>query len=225
MNSTRENMITDKYLSRSGYRLTSKRQIEDMGLESAIPSESKKFHRDSIVFQIYHLNTYEKRYDLWDRIHQDLGMTRSSLRNAILDNRLEWDPEKADKSLTEGKPHFSKIRTAEFFPAKVITQMDVNDDPRFVEYVKLDDGKNYRVVYVWRERQQGAGEFNARIISLHEAGDQRGEKFIFSTLSSRPFFISEEEYAIWFPHVTGKDEEEGALLALYEYPYSIIPKP
>ena len=196
-----------------------------MGLESAVPSESKEFHRDSIVFQIYHLNTYERRYDRWDKIHQDLGMTRSSLRNAILDKRLEWDPEKADKSLTEGKPHFDKISTAEFFPARVITQMDVSDDPRFVEYVKLDDGKNYRVVYVWRVRQQESGEFNARIISLHAAGDQRGGKFIFSTLSSPPFFISENEYAIWFPRVTGRDETEGALFALYEYPYSNSPKP
>ena len=218
-------MIRDKHISRSGYERLTKSQIEDLGLESAIPSESKKFHRDAIVFQIYHLTTDEKRYDRWDKIHQDLGLTRSSLRNAMLDRRLEWDPKKADKSLTEGKPHFDKIRTAEFFPARVITQMDENDDPRFVEYVKLDDGKNYRVVYVWREREQGSGEFNARIISLHEAGDQRGGKFIISTLSTPPFFISKEQYAIWFPHVTGKDEEEGALFALYEYPYSISPKP
>ena len=218
MDSTRENMFREKYMSQSGYERITKRQIEEMGLESAIPSESKKFHRDSIVFQIYHLNTYNRSYDRWDKIHQDLGMTRSSLRNAILDKRLEWDTEKADKSVTEGKPHFHKIKTAEFFPVTVITKMDVNDDPRFVEYVKLDDGKNYRVVYVWRERQQNSGEFNARIISLHEAGDKRGEELIFSTLSSPPFFISEKTYAIWFPHVTGKDETEGALIARYEYP-------
>lgn len=149
-----------------------------------------------------------------------MGMTRSSLRNAILDKRLEWDPEKADKSVTEGKPHFCKIRTAEFYPVTVITQMDVNDDPRLVEYVKLDDDKNYRVVYVWRERQQQSGEYNARIISLHEAGDKRGENLIFSTLSSPPFFISKTTYAIWFPRVTGKEETEGALIALFDYPWS-----
>ena len=218
-------MIRDKHISRSGYRRLTKDQIEDLGLVSAIPSESKKFHRDGIVFQIYHLNTCGKQYDRWDKIHQDLGMTRSSLRNAILDNRLEWDPKNADKSSTEGKPHFNKIKTAEFFPTRVITQMDVNDDPRLVEYVKLDDGKNYRVVYVWRERQEGSGEFNARIISLHEAGGQRGENYMYTSLSSPRFFISKEQYAIWFPHVTGKDDEEGALFALYEYPYSISPKP
>ena len=47
---------------------------------------------------------------------------------------------------------------------------------------------------------------------------KRGGKLIFSTLSSPPFFISEMTYAIWFPHVTGKDETEGALIALFEYP-------
>ena len=106
MNSTRENMFREKYMSRSGYKRITKRQIEDMGLESAIPSESKKLHRDSIVFQIYHLNTYNRSYDRWDKIHQDLGLTRSSLRNAILDKRLEWDTEKVDKSETEGKTTF-----------------------------------------------------------------------------------------------------------------------
>lgn len=220
MNSPRENMLREKYMSRSGYKRLTKRQIEDLGLESAIPSESKKFHRDSIVFQIYHLNTYSRSYDRWDKIHRDLGMTRSSLRNAILDKRLEWDPEKADKGVTEGKPHFDKIKTAGFYPVTVITQMDVNDDPRFVEYVKLDDGKNYRVVYVWRERQPRSGEYNARVISLHEAGDKRGENLIFSTLTSPPFFISERTYAIWLPHVTGKEETEGALIALFDYPWS-----
>ena len=108
MNSALENKIRDKHISRSGYKRLTKSQIEGLGLVSAIPSESKKFHRDCIVFQIFHLNTYEKRYDRWDKIHQDLGMPRSSLRNAILDNRLEWDPKKADKSSTEGKPHFNK---------------------------------------------------------------------------------------------------------------------
>ena len=219
MNSSRENILREKYMSRSRYRRITRAQIEDMGLESAIPSESKKFHRDSIVFHVYHLNTYRKSYDRWDKIHHDLGMARSSLRNAIMDNRLEWHHDKADKSLSEGKPHFDNIKTAEFFPVTVITQMEVKGDPRFVEYVQLDDGKNYRVVYEWRKRQQKPDDHNARIISLHRAGDRRAEKFIFSTLSSPPFFISEKTYAIWFPHVTGKDDAGGALIALFEYPY------
>ena len=144
-------------------------------------------------------------------------MSRSSLRNAILDNRLDWDPEKDIGDVSKGKPHFEKIRTAEFFPVIVITQMEERG-PRLVEYVKLDDGKNYRVVYEWRERESLAGEYDARIISLHVAGDKRGRKFIESALSLPPPFISENRYAIWFPTVTGKDEESGSLVAVFDYP-------
>ena len=217
MKSTHEELIRRKFLSRAGFEPISSQQLQDMELATAIPSASDNFHRKRIVFQIFHLNTHKKRDDHWDRIHQDLGMSRSSLRNAILDNRLVWDPEKDIGDVSKGKPHFEKIKTAEFFPVIVITQMEERG-PRLVEYVKLADGKNYRVVYEWRERESLAGEYDARIITLHVAGDKRGRKFIESSLSLPPPFISENRYAIWFPTVTGKNEESGSLVAVFDYP-------
>lgn len=224
MDSKDNNMIArdvfrEKLLAESKYEKLSRKQAKKWGTVSLSPFTSRSFHRNNILLQIYHLNTFKKCHDHWDRIHGP-RWPRSSLRNAILDRRLEWDPKKAEKNVSEGKPHFDKILSAEFFPIRVITAAKERKEVRFVEYLKLDDSKGYRVVYVWRERKDMKGEYNARIISLHESGDERGRKFIESQLLQDPFFVDGKSYAMWAPHATTKGESEHAVIALFEYPQS-----
>ena len=209
--------LRENLFSGSKYEKLSRNQAKKLGTVSLSPSTSGSFHRDNILFQIYHLNTFKRCYDHWDKIQ---GWPRSSLRNAILDKRLVWGPEKARKNVEEGKPHFDKIMSAKFFPVRVITFMKENGEVRVVEYLQLDDLKDYRVAYVWRERECMKGEYDARIISLHEAGDMRGKNFIESQLLQNPFFVDGTCYAMWAPHATTRSKSEHAVFALYEYPQS-----
>ena len=64
------------------------------------------------------------------------------------------------------------------------------------------------------------GEYDARIITLHEAGDKRGRNFIDTDLLQIPFFVDGRCYAAWAPHVTTKSNSEHAVITLYEYPQS-----
>lgn len=214
----RRKMTEKMLLHRSGYVELSKNQEKDLELVNISPSDSKKFHRNNILFQIFHLNAYRNCYDHWDKAHKELLLPRSSLRNAILDKRLEWDCKKAEKNLSEGKPHFSDIKLATFPPVRIITQIKEKGELRIVEYLQLENKKSCRVVYVWRERNDMKGEYNARIISLHPAGDKRGKNLVESTLLSNPFFVDGITYAIWFPHVITKKKSTHAVFALYEYP-------
>ena len=212
-------VLRENLFSGSKYEKLSRNQAKRLGTVNLSPSASGSFHRDNILFEIFHLNTFKRSYDRWDKIHGP-GLPRSSLRNAILDRRLEWNPNKAKENVEEGKPHFDKIMSAKFFPVRVITCIKENGEVRYVEYLQLDDLKDYRVAYVWRERRCMRGEYNARIISLHKAGDKRGKNFIESQLLKNPFFVDGTCYAMWAPHATTKSESEHAVIALYEYPQS-----
>lgn len=209
----------ERLFSGFNYEKLSRNQAKKLGTVIMSPSASGSFHRDNILFEIFHLNTFKRCYDQWDKIHGP-GLPRSSLRNAILDKRLDWDPEKAEKNVSEGKPHFDKIKSAKFFPVRVITCIRESGEERFVEYLQLDDLKDYRVAYVWRERECMKGEYDARIITLHRAGDKRGKNFIESQLLRNPLFVDETCYAAWAPHATVKSKSEHAFIALYEYPQS-----
>ena len=216
-NSTMRDVLREKHFSGSNYEKLSRNQAKKLGTVDLIPSASGSFHRNNILFEIFHKDTGERCYDHWDKIHGP-GLPRSSLRNAILDRRLEWDTGKAKKNVEEGKPHFDKIKSAKFFPVRVITSIKENGEVRFVEYLKLDDLKDYRVAYVWREKECMKGEYNARIVSLHKAGDKRGRKFIQSQLLKNSLFVDGRCYAMWAPHATAKGESEHAVIALFEYP-------
>ena len=208
--------LKEKLFSGTEYEKLSRNQAKKLGTIELSPSESKEFHRDGILFQLYHLNTGQKCYDHWDKV---VGIPRSSLRNAILDKRLAWDCKKARKNVEKGKPHFCEIKSATFpFPVRVITLILENEEYRWVEYLQLNDEKDYRVVYVWRERKDMKEEYNARIISLHEAGDNRGEVFIKSHLLKTTFFVDGTGYAAWAPRATLTNNSENAIVALYEYP-------
>ena len=212
-------VLREKLFSGSNYEKLSRNQAKKLGSVNLSPSASRSFHRDNILFEIFHSNTFKRCYDHWDKIHGP-GLPRSSLRNAILDRRLEWDPKKAKKNVAEGKPHFDKIMSAKFFPVRVITCIKENGEVRFVEYLQLDDLKDYRVAYVWREKECMKGEYDARIVSLHKAGDKRGKSFIESQLLKNSFFVDGTCYAMWAPHATTKSESEHAVIALFEYPQS-----
>ena len=212
-------VLREKLFSGSNYEKLSRNQAKKLGTVDLIPSASGSFHRNNILFEIFHLNTFERCYDHWDKIHGP-GLPRSSLRNAILDRRLEWDTGKAKKNVAEGKPHFYKIMSAKFFPVRVITCIRENGEERFVEYLQLDDLKDYRVAYVWREREGMKGEYDARIITLYRAGDKRGKNFIESQLLKNSLFVDGRCYAMWAPHATTKGESEHAVIALFEYPQS-----
>ncbi len=209
--------LREKLFSGSKYEKLSRNQAKKLGTVSLSPYTSRIFHRDNILFEVFHLNNFKRCYDHWDKIH---GWPRSSLRNAILDKRLDWNSEKAKKNVEDGKPHFDKILSAKFFPVRVITLIRENGEVRVVEYLQLDDSKDYRVAYVWREKECMKGEYDARIISLHEAGDKRGKNFIESQLLQNPFFIDGRCYAMWAPHATTGNKSEHAVIALYEYPQS-----
>ncbi|MYJ77636.1 MAG: hypothetical protein F4047_05665 [Caldilineaceae bacterium SB0670_bin_27] len=208
--------LIEKYFSESNYEKMSRNQAKKLGTVSLSPSTSKSFHRDNILFQVFHLNTFKRCYDHWDKNHGP-GWPRSSLRNAILDRRLDWDPKKAKRNVEEGKPRFDKIVSAKFFPVRAITCIKESGEVRFIEYLQLDDLKDYRVAYVWRMRKCMKGEYDARIISLHEAGDRRGKEFIESRLLQIPFFVDGTSYAMWAPHAITKSESEHAVIALFEY--------
>lgn len=208
--------LMDKYFSEFNYEKMSRNQAKKLGTVILSPSTSRNFHRDNILFQVYHLNTFKRCYDHWDKFHGP-GWPRSSLRNAILDRRLDWDPKKAKRNVAEGKPSFDKIMSAKFFPVRAITCIKENGEVRFVEYLQLDDLKDYRVAYVWRERECMKGEYDARIISLHEAGDKRGRDFIESRLLQIPFFVDGTCYAMWAPYAKTKSKSEHAVIALFEY--------
>ena len=210
--------LKEKVLAEANFKRMPRKQAKRLGTIELSPSTSERFHRDSILFQMHHLNTYDRRYDHWDKIHGP-AEPRSSLRNAILDRRLDWDCRKAKRNVEEGKPHFCEIKSATFpFPVRVITLILENEEERWVEYLQLNDGKNYRVVYVWRERKCMKRERDARIISLHEAGDLRGRKFIEKYLLQIPLFVDGKCYAAWAPHATVGNNLEHAIITLYEYP-------
>ena len=210
-------VLREKLFSGSKYEKLSRNQAKKLGTVNLSPSVSGSFHRDNILFEIFHLNTSKRCYDHWDKVHGP-GLPRSSLKNAILDRRLKWDPKKAKKNVAEGKPHFDRITTAKFFPVRAITCTKENGEVRFVEYLQLDDLKDYRVAYVWRERECMKGEYDARIITLYRAGDRRGKNFIESHLLKNSLFVDGRCYAMWAPHATTKGESEHAVIALFEYP-------